>query len=438
MTAPGAIALDEANRVRPGPARIRVLHVITRLVKGGAQENTLATVTGISGPMWENRLAAGPAQGPEGSLEPECIASGVPLLRVPALVRELSPRSDLQALRQLMHLLRRERPHIVHTHTSKAGILGRIAARRVGVPAVVHTPHGHVFQGFGGRLKTELFVRMERACAPMADRLIALTDAEQREHLELGIGRPAQWHIVHSGVDLAPFHPCWETRQIVRAALGLPADATVVGTVGRLVPIKGHCFLLNAFARLAAKQPGLHLLLVGDGPLRDDLIARARSLHLCIRQPGQPIPISTSGPGAMHLVGLRRDIPQLLTAMDLFVLPSLNEGMGRVLVEAMATELPCIASRVSGIPDVVAADVTGLLVPPRDPEALASAILTLLNEPARAREMGRRGRDRVVPAFGVEPMVGKLEVIYRELLQEKGLLPPPSAGGSRFLTGISS
>src|SRR5262245_2937879 len=131
--------------MHPCPDKLHILHVITRMVKGGAQENTLATVVGVHGPGWESSLATGPAFGPEGSLEPECLAAGMRLLRVPELVREVSPRQDGKALRQLVRLMRAERPHLVHTHTSKAGILGRIAARRAGVPVVVHTPHGHVF-----------------------------------------------------------------------------------------------------------------------------------------------------------------------------------------------------------------------------------------------------------------------------------------------------
>jgi glycosyltransferase involved in cell wall biosynthesis len=405
---------------------VRILHVITRMVKGGAQENTMATVVGINGHGWESCLATGPAFGPEGSLEPECLAAGMRMLRVSELVREVLPWPDAKALRLLVRLMRKERPHLVHTHTSKAGILGRIAARRAGVPVVVHTPHGHVFHSYGGRLKTQLFVRLERACAPLADRLIALTEAERREHLELGVGRPGQWATVHSGVDFAPFQACHGLRDAVREELGLPPDAVVLGTVGRLVPVKGQSFLIDAFARLVPQYPRLQLLLIGDGPLREELASRARSLNLSIHQDNGTLPLPVPRAATVHLLGLRQDVPRLLSAMDLFVLPSLNEGMGRVLVEAMAMELPCIASRVSGIPDVVDDGRTGLLVPPRDPEALASATRRLLERPDLAREMGRRGRERVVPEFGVGRMIEKLENLYRELLAAKGIAVSPA------------
>jgi glycosyltransferase involved in cell wall biosynthesis len=409
---------------------IHVLHVITRMVRGGAQENTLASVVGISSRGWQSTLATGPALGPEGSLEPECVAAGVRLLCVPELVREVSLPRDLRALRRLTSLFRRERPQVVHTHTSKAGILGRIAARRARVPVVVHTSHGHVFHSYHGRFQTRLFVRAERACAGMADRLIALTETELREHLEVGVGRPEQWRTVHSGIDFSPLQVCPRLRDAVRAELGLPRDAVVLGSVGRLVPIKGQRYLIDALARLAPAYPHLHLLLVGDGPCRSELVAQAK----CHRLKVVESPDTGARPGearmaAIHLLGLRHDVPRLLTAMDLFVLPSLNEGMGRVLVEAMAMELPCVASRVSGIPDVVDDGDTGVLVRPRDPNALAAAVAALLEHPERAREMGRRGRRKVVPEFSVERMVDKLEVLYRELLEAKGVPMPPTSRG---------
>ncbi len=405
---------------------IRVLHVITRMVKGGAQENTLANAAGLRGDGWESLLAAGHAAGPEGSLEGECESAGVRLVRIPELVRELSPREDLAALRGLEALMRRERPHLVHTHTSKAGILGRVAARRAGVPAVVHTPHGHVFHGYGGRMKTEVFIRAERVCAPRADRLVALTETERREHLDLRIGCPDQWRVVHSGIDFRPFEAARGERERVRAELGMPAGAVVLGCVARLVPIKGHVHLVDAFARLARGRQDLHLLLVGDGPLREALVRQAREqgLNVVEEAPRGGESRADAAASGVHFVGLRRDVPRLLAAMDLFVLPSLNEGMGRVLVEAMAMELPCVASRVSGIPDVVEEGRTGLLVPPADPEALARALETLLADPGRRRAMGTAGRAKAVPEFGVERMVEKLEALYREVLAEKGIPAP--------------
>jgi glycosyltransferase involved in cell wall biosynthesis len=400
---------------------IKVLQVITRMVKGGAQENTLATVAGIHGRGWESALVTGPALGPEGTLEPECLAAGVRILRVPDLVREISPRSDLRALANLKQVIRAERPQIVHTHTSKAGILGRLAAQACSVPVVVHTPHGHVFHSYESGLKSKLFAVAERWCAPKADSLIALTETERDEHLALGIGRPEQWSIVHSGVDFAPFEAARGSRAAARTELGIPQGAPVIGTVGRLVPIKGQQYLIEAFAGIAREFPTAHLVLAGDGELRQELVELARS-HGLTPAPNARIP-PLDAP-RIHFLGLRRDVPLLMSAMDVFALPSLNEGMGRVLVEAMSMELPCVGSRVSGIPDVIEEGVTGLLVPSRDAQALEGALRQLLSQPKLARRMGEAGRSRAVPGFSVEGMVAKIEQIYRDLLQRQGIEAP--------------
>lgn len=403
------------------------------MVRGGAQENTLANVLGLHGGEWESTLVTGPALGPEGSMEPRCKAAGVRMLHVPELVREISPRQDRAALARLARILKAERPHLVHTHTSKAGILGRLAARMAGVPAVVHTPHGHVFHSYEGGLKTRLFIRAERTCASWAHRLVALTERERDEHLELRVGRPEQWTTIHSGVNFRPFEAARGDREAARGALGIPTGVPVVGTVGRLVPIKGQRYLIEAAAILSPAFPDLQLLLVGDGELRDELLGLARGAELGVIEhdpSGKPRHAVGVAPGraTVHFLGLRRDVPHWMSAMDIFALPSLNEGMGRVLVEAMAMELPCVASRVSGIPNVVAEGETGLLVPAKESGELAQALSQLLQASELARTMGRKGRGRVVPAFSVEEMVRKLEALYLDVLRERGVPVPPSLG----------
>jgi glycosyltransferase involved in cell wall biosynthesis len=399
------------------------MHIITRMVRGGAQENTLANLVRIAGGGWESSLVTGPALGSEGSLEPECEAKGVRLITAPHLVREIAPLQDLRALRYLKSVIRKERPHIVHTHTSKAGILGRMAARSCRVPVIIHTPHGHVFHSYESRLKTEAFIRTERWCATRADRLIALTPNERNEHLDLRIGRPEQWSVVHSGIEFAPYLEASSHRAVIRAELGIPPEARVIGTVGRLVPIKGQQFLVEAFAGLAKSAPDLHLMLVGDGDRRSELTRQGRELGLRVID-HEAEPGSGSGP-AIHLTGFRKDVPRLMGAMDLFALPSLNEGMGRVLAEAMAAELPCVASRVSGTPDVVDEGATGLLVPARDAAALGAALKSVIDDPSRAQAMGEAGRRRALATFSVERMIELLENLYREELARRGIAAPP-------------
>ena len=404
-------------------APIRVLHVITRMVRGGAQMNTLATVLGLDNGIWRSELATGPSEGPEGSLEIAARVAGARLIHIPDLVRPIAPARDARALGQLVRLIRRERPHVVHTHTSKAGVLGRVAARLCRAPVVVHTPHGHVFHSYESRVRTALFIGAERLCGRLADRQIALTEGCRRDHLALRIAPADRFVTIHSGVDFSPFEAARPRREAVRRELGLPPGAMVLGTVGRLAPIKGQRYLLEAFAALRQSAPRLQLLLVGDGELRADLEQLAERLG-CREQ--------------TRFLGLRRDVPELLAAMDLFALPSLNEGMGRVLLEAMALELPIVATEVGGIPDLVEDGETGLLVPPGDSVALGEAIQRLLAAPELAKRLGRQGKARATPHYSQEAMVARIEALYRELLAARGIAVPGEAAGRRSASLVAT
>ncbi len=380
-----------------GAREIRILHVITRLDRGGSALSTLQTAAGLS-PRFRQRLVYGRTR-EFPRLDPG-ILQRLDLVELPQLVREPAPVKDLGALVQLYRLIRGSRVDLVHTHTSKAGILGRLAARLAGVPHIVHTPHGHYFVGgYAGRALTHLFVRLERWAARFTDRIIGLTEQEIRDHVARGIGRPEQFVVIPSGIALPEFGTTADAPAL-RAALGLPASATVVGAVGRLEPIKGHRYLLEAVGRLAPRCPGLHLALVGDGELLAELRRAAEHAGLA---------------GRAHFLGWREDVPAVLHAFDLFALPSLNEGMGRALVEAMAAGLPIVASAAGGVPEVLAGGAAGLLVPPADAEALARAIETLLADPALRARLGAAARERA-GRYTVEASLRTLEALYDELL----------------------
>lgn len=318
---------------------------------------------------------------------------------VPSLVRHISPGSDVIALWKLVSLLRQERPRVVHTHTSKAGVLGRLAAWIMGVPAIVHTPHGHVFYGHFGSVASWVFLQIERALARITDYLIGLTTAETREHLERGVGRADRFAVIPSGIDIHRFKNARMEGRLVPDWFGCPPDATVIGSVGWLTDIKGHRFLVDAVALLQHEYPQLHLVIVGSGDQRDALLNRAqeRGISHCV-----------------HCVGYREDIEVCLVGMDCFVLPSLNEGMGRALIEAMAAGLPVIASRVGGIPALIEDGKNGLLVPPGNGAALAGAIRRVLNDPVWAGELGTRAMQRVGASHGIPAMVRAIESVYRE------------------------
>lgn len=384
--------------------KIRVLHIITRMIKGGAQDDTLLTVTMLNKDRYETHLVTGPSLGPEGEIESKARSMGVDVTVIPELVREISPIKDIIALYKLYRFIRKQRYDIVHTHSSKAGILGRIAAKLAGVKMIVHTPHGHIFYGYYGKLLTQLFIWIERFAAMLTDRITVLTHIEIKERCDFAVGRRSQFVIIHSGVDLKPFLNVNIDRLEKRKEFGLSGGDKVCISVGRLVPVKGHSYLISAMPKVLGTVPSAKLLLVGDGELRNELEEQTKREG-----------VSKS----VIFTGLRDDIPELLAMSDLFVLSSINEGMGKVLVEAMAVGLPVVATKVGGVPAVVVDGETGIIVPPKDPDAMARAIIRLLTDPDTSIKMGKAGRKRVYPDFSVETMIEKIENLYENLIQEK-------------------
>ena len=382
--------------------RLRVAHVITRLCKGGAQENTFHSVRLADKRRFDVDLISGPTAGAEGSIEDAVAAAGIGVVRVPGLVREPAPLKDLAALRRLARLFRDRRYDIVHTHTSKAGFLGRLAARRAGVPAVMHTPHGNVFDGYFNPLATKLFETMERRAARWCDRIVELTPGGVDEHLRRGIGRPGQFCVIFSGIDLEPFGEAVKRRGKTRRTLGVKPDELLVGGVGRLEPVKGFTYFVDAARRVLEAVPEARFVLAGQGSLDGPLRAQAGPLG-----------------GRFDFLGPRDDVPDLMAALDVFVLPSLNEGMGRVLLEAGAAGVARVAARVGGVPDIVRDGDTGLLVPPRDAEAVAQAVVALAREPDRRKALGEAAREHVVPEFGLDRMVMRIEALYEDVIREK-------------------
>jgi len=330
--------------------------------------------------------------------------AGVAVFQVPPLVREINPVLDAWAIFALWRMLCRVRPEIVHTHTSKAGAVGRLAARLAGIPVVIHTPHGHLFYGYYGRFLSSLVCFGERFLARLTDRIVTLTNRGAEEHVRYKIAGQQKFVTIHGGNSLAPFRSMRVNATFKRRELGLPPEGPIVGTVGRLVPIKGHTWLLRAVPRVLAEFPQACVVLIGDGPLRGELKELTAELGI--------------SPHVVFL-GTRHDIPECLAALDLFVLPSLNEGMGRALVEAMAVGCPVVATCVGGIPDVVTDGATGLLVPPRDDRALADAILTLLRDRRLLAAYGEAAQRRVDERFDIETMVRSIERLYDEVWQKK-------------------
>ncbi|MFO7709650.1 MAG: glycosyltransferase family 4 protein [Desulfobacterales bacterium] len=394
----------------------KIMHIITRLDMGGSAQNTLLSCRELAG-EYDTVLVHGLARESGmteaersrlGAGKREAGERGVRFIPIGSLVRRINPVRDLLALLALLWHIRRERPDIVHTHTSKAGILGRLAARMAGVPHIVHTPHGHVFNGHFGRVAAGLFLALERFFAGFTAKTVALTVGEKRDYVDLGVAKAEGVAVIPSGVDLSEF--AGECRNISdeKQSVGLDPKKRQVGFVGWLLPIKGPVYLLNAMNAVWRDHPDAELVLVGKGDLEEALRAQA-SFAGCS--------------GRVKFLGWRDDIARIMPLFDVFVLPSLNEGMGRVLVEAMAAGRPIVASRVGGIPDLVCHGENGLLVAPRDDEALAASISLLLSNRRLAVRMGERGRLRC-HEFGLPAMIAGLEELYRKTLAPQAAKAP--------------
>ncbi len=388
--------------------RKKILHIITRLDMGGSAQNTLHTCREL-GNKYEKVLVHGLSleSGMTG-LEKEIVAEGidkaktqgVKVIVLPSLVRSIRPIKDLTALFGLAWLIFKEKPDIVHTHSSKGGLLGRLASKIARVPHIVHTPHGHIFYGHFGRFASKIFLWGERIFSKFTDRMVALTNGEKDDYIEMSVCSPAKLLTIHSGVDIQQFLPTNGNLAEKKRSLGLGPKESVIGFVGWLLPIKGPEHLLKAMDYIWPEQPETTLVMVGKGDLDVDL--RAEALRKNVN-------------GKVKFLGWRHDIHELMPVFDIFVLPSLNEGMGRVLVEAMAAGKPVVASRVGGIPDVVQEGQTGYLVPPADEKALADAILRLLKDRDRSKLMGQRGKV-LCHHFSLEAMIAKLDDLYADLI----------------------
>jgi glycosyltransferase involved in cell wall biosynthesis len=393
------------NASRP----LRVVHIITRLIIGGAQENTLLTVDGLHHRHGDDvTLITGPAEGPEGDLFDRAAVRGLKVELMPELIRPIRPAVDYQAYRLLRRAIRRLEPDVVHTHSAKAGILGRAAAWNERVPAVVHTVHGPSFGPFESPLRNWLYRTAERWAAHRCHALVSVCDAMTAQYLAAGVGRPEQYQTIYSGMDVEAFLNPPRPRDVVRRELGLAETEVAFGTVARLFENKGHDDILAIAPRVLAANPQVRFVFIGDGIFRDRLIATTE--HLGLRH-------------AFHFVGLvpPAQIPELLAALDGVVHPSLREGLARVLPQALLVGRPVISYDIDGAREVVLPE-TGILLRPRDLDGLAAAILRLASDPALRRALGQEGRRRFTNQFRHETMTSQLRSLYLRLLTTGGHL----------------
>lgn len=395
----------------PGAVRGRIAHVITESNLGGAQRNTLLSVQGLLAAGLDVELICGPG----GPLADETRASGAVVHLVPELVRPVDPIRDVQALLVIHRLCRQRRYRIVHTHSVKAGLLGRAAAWWAGVPVIVHTLHGTPFE-LRRDLRTRIFLTLERLAARVTDRLVCVGEAFRQQVAGWGIAPEAKLTTIYSGHDLGTLTPRRSVAE-VRHALALQDAWPIVGSVGRLTEAKALHYLIEAVGGLRETYPRIRLILVGDGPLRPALEAAAERVGCA---------------SAVAFLGERNDVPDLLSVFDVYAMSSRYEGVGRAMTEAMLYGLPVVATDVGGVSELVVDGQTGLVRPPHDPAALAAAIDQMASDRELAVRLGAAGREKARELMSADRMMTDLHRLYETLLAEPpGRRPAPRTLRSR-------
>ena len=381
--------------------KTRVAHIITRLIVGGAQENTVFTVNGLrrDPDFGAVDLIAGPELGAEGNLLDHCPCPG--LITARHLRRNLSPLHDPLAVLELAEILRKGRYDIVHTHSSKAGIVGRLAARMAGTKIIVHTIHGLAFDEYQPRLKNAVYVRAERLCAKLSSAIITVSDEMARQALAAGVGFAGQYKTIYSGNDMAAYTKPFD-RGAVLAKYKIPESRFLVGKVARFFPFKGYDYLLDVAQRSAPRHPDILFVLVGGGPLRESFEAEAQKRGL-----GR----------FFHFTGLVPPgaVPEIVSAMDTVVHLSLREGLARVIPQAMILGKPVIAFDLGAASEVIEQGRTGFVVRPGDIKDVSEKLEFFYNSRQLARDFGAAGQARARARFDKDVMVRQIADLYRSL-----------------------
>ncbi len=395
--------------------KTRVLRVIARLNVGGPALHVSYLTKGLASRGYDTTLVAGKLARGEDSMSYVADALGLDVRPLAAMHREVSPVYDPIAVTRLVGEIRRVRPHILHTHTAKAGAVGRAAALLAGdarPPVIVHTYHGHVLTGYFDPLRTQFFRETERALARHTDRLIAVGPEVRDDLVALGVAPAEKFAVIRLGIDLESRVLTVDRRAEFRHLFGVPEDRFVVGWIGRMTAIKRVPDILAAFKALRDRGVSATLCLVGDGPDRDAIEQLASDLGI-VRD--------------VLFVGYQRDVAPYYAFFDALLLTSANEGTPVVAIEALAAERPVVATRVGGVPDVVDDNESGFLVAVGDIETTADRLEQLAGDPELRARMGKAGREHVVPRYRVERLIEDTDELYRELLSARGLAVPPSS-----------
>jgi glycosyltransferase involved in cell wall biosynthesis len=389
---------------------MKIVHIITRLIVGGAQENTLLSCEGQHRHGHEVTLITGPAIGPEGSLMGRAQSFGYRVEVIDDLRRAISIRRDYRSYKKLVTLIQKIQPDIVHTHSSKAGIIGRWAGRKCRVQnaecrtKIVHTIHGLAFTASTHAAVNAAYRILEKITAPITDKIICVADSMRDQSLAGGVGIASQYVTVYSGMEIEPFRRPPVDRATLRRQLNIADDQIVVGTIARLFDLKGHEDLLALAPALCRQFPQLRFLWVGDGSLRPRFEQQIAAMNLQDR---------------FILTGLvpPEQIPQLTNAMDILAHPSRREGLARALPQGALCGCPCVTYDIDGAREAVLHNQTGYVIRPFDKDAFGQAIATLAQDAALRKTLGEEGRAFASKRFGADVMVEALEREYRALLR---------------------
>lgn len=374
------------------------------MIVGGAQENTLLTIIGHLEKGHEVVLVTGPSPGPEGELLKKRDFPDFEIVENPHLTRALCPTSDFAAYFSLTRFFKERRFDVVHTHSSKAGVIGRAAATKAQVPFVVHTVHGQAFHRYEKPWKNALYVHAERWAAKRCHKIYAVAQAMIDQCVDAGVAPPEKYMVVRSGMELEPYLEA-KPDPVRREKLGIPENALVVGTIARLFPLKGYEYFIPAAAAVAKRCPKAHFLVVGDGVLTDQIKRQVADLGIADK---------FSFPGLVP----PSEIPDHTALMDVLVHLSLREGLPRAIVQALATGKPAVGFDLDGTPEVVLDGETGRLVEPENVDAVIDAVIGLLDNPDEAKRMGENGRRLAKKMFDWRLMADVLDKEYRAGIQK--------------------
>lgn len=384
--------------------KIKVAQVITRLDWGGSPDIFRVLCDHLNPDIYDITIMVGESHHLSSRTKQFLRRFRGRTISVPGLKRDIDPSSDMAAFWRLHRIFRRERFDIVHTHTAKAGALGRPAAHLAGVPAIVHTPHGHNFYGYFNPRASSVIAGVERFLTNFTDRIVALTELEKSDYVKFGTARSGKVSVIYQGIEFERFARDWKSARELKRSFGVGPDDPVVGMVGRLEPVKGSGLFIEAAAMISKTFPSARFIIAGEGSLRQSMEKSARELGLGDR---------------VIFTGWIEDAREVMAVMDVMVMPSLNEAVGMALIEAQAQGVPVVATKVGGIPEVVVNNKTGILVQPSDAGGTAGAVCGLLADKARRADMGEAGKIWVYDRFSSEVMADKTSSLYMEILHSK-------------------